>query len=246
MEEPRHDDEFVRELFDRMGPSYEVTNLLSSFGFSEIWRLICVWNARIVTGSVVCDMMAGSGECWRYVGWRGGRILSVDFSTFMSERQRERSRTGGLDVEVRCENAEQTGIRSATVDHVVSAFGLKTLSTEAMAGFAAEIGRILKPGGSFSLLEISMPPAVLLRGPYRFYLSKVIPLVGKSLLGDIECYRMLGRYTEEFQSCAGVVPVFRMAGLEVELRSHFFGCATSLVGRKPRDDEPSGRGRSAE
>ena len=119
------------------------------------------------------------------------------------------------------------------IDHVVSAFGLKTLSSTDISRLFLEVSRILRPDGTFSFLEISVPSSGLLRVPYNFYLSYIIPVVGRILLGDVDCYRMLGRYTNAFGECGRIAERAREVGLEVSVRSHFFGCATSLVGVKP-------------
>lgn len=226
------DDVFVQSLFDQMGPTYSVMNVVTSFGFSEFWRWRCARNAKIRSGSRVCDMMAGSGECWRYISGRETAIVSVDFSEYMVSRQMRRKEKGVRNIVICEENAVATSIADASVDHVVSAFGLKTLGQTDLRALAQEIRRILKPGGTFSLLEISCPEIPLLRPVYLFYLSRIIPIFGKLCLGDIESYRMLGRYTVEFDSCRKLIPVFEQANLEVRLRNHFFGCATSLVGTR--------------
>ena len=85
MAQPHHDDVFVRELFDKMGPTYGITNVVTSFGFSEWWRYACVNQVSIEAGETVCDMMAGSGECWRYLP-KQSVVLSIDFSSFMVEK----------------------------------------------------------------------------------------------------------------------------------------------------------------
>jgi demethylmenaquinone methyltransferase/2-methoxy-6-polyprenyl-1,4-benzoquinol methylase len=228
----RRDDAYVQALFDRMGPTYGLVNIVSSFGFSEFWRHECVKNANVEVGTRVCDMMAGSGECWDSILKRGGVLTSVDFSQVMNERQNTRKKKLNLKVDVRCENALQTTIESNSIDCVVSAFGLKTLSPDAVKKFALETRRILKPGGRISLLEISTAEGWFFSPLYRWYLRFVIPVIGKLCLGDIECYRMLGTYTEEFVSCDRVVAAFSDAGLRVVVRQHFYGCATSLVGTK--------------
>ncbi|HSI65676.1 MAG TPA: class I SAM-dependent methyltransferase [Candidatus Saccharimonadia bacterium] len=234
MDSTQYDDDYVKALFDRMGRTYDLTNVISSFGFSEFWRWQCVAQASIKPGQHVCDMMAGTGECWRYILRRGATALtSVDFSHYMAERQRERHRRTAAPATVLEENAIATALAEGSVDHVVSAFGLKTLNHESLVGFACEIRRILKPGGTFSLIEISYPKRWILSWFYRWYLNRGIPFIGKFCLGDIDCYRMLGEYTRAFGSCASAVDVFREAGLEVEMKEHFFGCATSLVGCKP-------------
>ncbi len=217
-----------------MGKSYDVMNLLSSFGFSEFWRWQCVSAFALAPGARVCDMMAGTGECWRYITWqKPAAILSVDFSSFMIQRQTLRRKPRGVPVSVLRENALATSIPSTSIDLVVSAFGLKTLGPEGVARFAREIRRILKPGGRYSLLEISAARDWWLGSLYRWYIDTVIPQIGRLCLGDIECYRTLGVYTKAFDSCANVVEAFRAAGLEASLEKHFFGCATSLVGRRP-------------
>jgi demethylmenaquinone methyltransferase/2-methoxy-6-polyprenyl-1,4-benzoquinol methylase len=236
MTERQYDDAYVAEMFDRMGPTYDLVNRLSSFGFCELWRYQCVRQARIQPGAVVCDMMAGSGECWPYLQHRKvARIISVDFSPVMVRRQKQRQQSNQLVIEVREENATRTALPSGSVDHVVVAFGLKTLSAVALGAFAMEIRRILKPGGSFSLLEISSAEGWRFGAIYRWYVSVLIPQLGRLLLGDIECYRMLGIYTQAFGSCERIAAVFAAAGLQTEVRHHFFGCATALVGSKPRE-----------
>ena len=227
-----YEDAYVQSLFDRMGPTYDVVNFVSSFGFSEFWRKECVLNAGISTGARVCDMMSGSGECWQHVLDRGGSLVSVDFSRVMVQRQAKRKNRFRGPVDMRHENALQTSIESDSIDCVISAFGLKTLCQEALFKFALEIRRILKPGGRFSLLEISTAEGWWLSPFYRRYVNSVIPLIGKIFLGDIECYRMLGKYTEEFGSCDRITEVFIGAGFDVSVRRHFYGCATSLVGSK--------------
>lgn len=233
MATPQYDDVFVKNLFDRMGRTYDLVNLLSSFGFSEFWRWRCVANLPMTPGAEVCDMMAGTGECWPYIRRCGGAaIISIDFSPAMVARQKRRRCGKGLRIDARCENAVSTSIPSASVDFVVGAFCLKTLDLDAVKGFADEIRRILRPGGHFSLIEISVPENRALAKLYRWDVNSVIPMIGRLCLGDIACYRMLGVYTEAFGSCARIASVFQESSLTVTVKRHFYGCASSLVGYK--------------
>jgi demethylmenaquinone methyltransferase/2-methoxy-6-polyprenyl-1,4-benzoquinol methylase len=106
MATPQYDDIFVKGLFDRMGRTYDLVNLVSSLGFSEFWRWQCVANLPISAGAEVCDMMAGTGECWGYIRRRGGAaITGIDFSQAMAARQKRRRAGHGVRIDVRCENA---------------------------------------------------------------------------------------------------------------------------------------------
>jgi demethylmenaquinone methyltransferase/2-methoxy-6-polyprenyl-1,4-benzoquinol methylase len=229
---PNYNEQYVTRLFDQMSPSYDVVNLISSFGFSEIWRAQCVRNLNIQQGTVVADLMAGSGECWTYLKRRiktNGQIVSVDISPVMCSRQKRRIQNRKMPVDIRCENALSMSLPDRSVDFVISAFGLKTFDSNQLRRLASELFRILRPGGSCSLLEIAIPESQFLRIPYRFYVSEVIPWIGRIFLKDVECYKMLGVYTEAFGTCAKSADIFRNAGFEVLIKKHFFGCASSLV-----------------
>lgn len=222
-----------------MSASYDIVNLISSFGFSEIWRAACVRNLSIPAGATVADLMSGSGECWSYLNRRlgqGGRIISVDISPAMCQRQHRRlSRFRGAPVEIIHGNALKLKQPDGSVDFIISAFGLKTFDQASLKRLAEETFRLLRKGGSCSFLEISLPTSRLLRVPYHFYIGTLIPLVGRIFLKNIECYRMLGVYTEAFGSCDQVVEHFRSAGFQITLKTHFFGCATSIIATKASD-----------
>jgi demethylmenaquinone methyltransferase/2-methoxy-6-polyprenyl-1,4-benzoquinol methylase len=233
---PNYDEKYIAHLFDQMGPSYDFMNLITSFGFSEVWRAQCVGNLKIQKGAMVVDLMAGSGECWTYLRRRlkgTGRIVSVDISPVMCSRQKARLGCAGSPVDIRCESALAMSLPDRSVDFAISGFGLKTFNAEQLKKLASETFRILRPGGSCSFIEISVPEGKLLRMAYGWYISSIIPLLGKVFLGGIDCYQMLGVYTSAFGSCAGCADIFRKAGFEVTFKKHFFGCATSLVLVKP-------------
>ena len=228
---------FVRAFFDEMSKTYGVTNNISSFGFCKRWREQCVAHVVIRPGMTVYDLMTGMGECWQPIRQQlhdQGYLVALDFSSEMCHRaRRHAAEFQPLSVQVVEEDVLRNTLETASADCTVSTFGLKTFSDEQKVVLAQEIARLLRPGGSFSLLEISVPSLPLLRLPYVFYLKYVIPLIGKLLLGNPNNYRLLGVYTKRFGNCHTMAACLRAAGLHVEYKQFFFGCATALVGRKP-------------
>ncbi len=231
-----YDPVFVEQLFDKMSTSYSRMNVITSFGFSVLWRRQCVAAAGLKPGMEIVDLMSGMGEAWEPITQQTkdrGRIIGVDFCRAMLRfADRQRTKLGSYHIEILCENALQTSIPNASVDAVISTFGLKTFSPEQLHLLAREINRILKPGGVISMVEISQPRPILLRMPYLFYLKICIPLLGKLFLDNPSSYRMLGEYTERFGDCSAAMAIFKTAGLQVEIKSYFFGCATGIVGKK--------------
>lgn len=236
--------DFVETLFDEMSGTYERVNYLSSFGFSRRWRRQFAREASIGPGMTVCDLMCGAGECWDAIslhlansgGRPGGRLLALDFSGGMLRKAKKR-KLPGLDVTIRKQDALASSLEDGCADRIVCGFGVKTLSGEQKETFASEVARVLKSGGAFSLVEVSVPRVGPLKILYMFYLKEVVPLVGRMLLGNPENYRMLGVYTEEFGECPGSRRILERHGLRTTYHEHFFGCASGVSGTKP--NEPS-------
>lgn len=231
---------FVRGLFDEMARTYGVVNLVTSFGFAARWRKQCVRRIDIRPGMAVADLMTGMGELCpdlaRRVG-AAGAITAVDLSPVMCRRTRDHARRSPCPVEVVETDVLEWDGGTASADAVVSSFGLKTFDGPQAARLAGQIARLLKPGGCFSVVEISVPPNRWLRLPYLFYLRHVIPLLGRAFLGNPDNYRMLGVYTEAFGDCVGFAAACRRAGLVAREESYFFGCATGVSGHKPAGSE---------
>lgn len=225
----------IKSLFDEMVATYGRSSAVASLGLCWRWRSQCVAAARIRPGMTVCDLMTGTGESWEPIARRlqgNGRIIAVDFSSGMLEHAAQRARSSGLDIDLLAEDALHTSIPNAAVDCVVSTFGLKTCNPDQLRQLAREIARILKPGGTCSLLEISVPPARWLRGPYVWYVNHAIPAISRLFLGNPDNYRMLGRYTRQFGDCAAMADSMARAGLAVQTVNYLGGCATGIVGTK--------------
>lgn len=219
-----------------MAATYGVMNMVTSFGFAFWWRRQCAWAIPVDQGMTVVDLMTGQGELFgplsRRVG-SVGRLIGIDLSPVMCGRAEETAQRCDVPTRVLRADALACPLPDRSADAVFCSFGLKTLDTDQTRKLAAEVFRILKPGGKCSFLEISIPPMLLLRCPYRFYLNCCIPFLGKLFLGNPDHYRMLGIYTDAFGNVTQAARLFSEAGMNVETSKYFFGCATGFVARKP-------------
>jgi demethylmenaquinone methyltransferase/2-methoxy-6-polyprenyl-1,4-benzoquinol methylase len=227
---------FVEQLFENMSGTYERMNMITSFGFSERWRRQCVEAIQLKPGVVIVDLMTGMGEAWSYILpkiERTGKLVAIDFCQAMLDHaERRKAKFPAHQIHISCENALQNSLPSHYADAVISTFGLKTLSPLQIQLLAQEIWRVLKPGGQFSLIEISKPRLMMLNIPFLLYLKVVIPFFGRLFLGDPETYRMLGLYTEKFGDCTHAKAIFEKVGFKIEMNRYFGGCASGLTGIK--------------
>jgi len=234
-EEDIYSARFVSGLFDRMSRSYEVMNLVMSFGFSERWRRELVGLiARPHAAATVVDLMSGMGETWPSVRrtFPNAAVYALDFSPEMIEHARMKNddRFDGAFTLV-ADDVLAGGLPAGHFDVVVSAYGLKTFDAAQSHGLAAEVFRILRPGGQFAFIEVTQPSAAALRWLYDFYLSRIVPIVGRMLASDSTEYSMLWRYLRAYGDGARSAAAFDdHPDLVVTRREHFFGCATSFSG----------------
>jgi demethylmenaquinone methyltransferase/2-methoxy-6-polyprenyl-1,4-benzoquinol methylase len=229
---PRYDSESVRALFDEMAATYGPVNVISSFGFAVRWRHQAVAGMNLHSAESVVDLMSGMGELWRSLARilpGSARVLAIDISPGMAGRAKRRQ---PFVLDVKIADALREELPAQFADAVVSSFGLKTFDAEQQRRLAFKVAQILKPGGEYSFIEISVPPSPPLRVLYMFYLKRVIPFIGRLMLGNPDNYRMLGIYTEAFGDAAHFRACLADAGLEAAQVSYFFGCASGVRGRK--------------
>ena len=230
----RYDPAIVKRLFDEMGKTYGWVNLIASFGFARRWRKQLLRAIHIPQGGRAIDLMTGMAELCPDLACRlgsKGNILAVDFSETMVRKALERR--FACETRIVLADVLTYPFEPASADAVVCSFGLKTLLAEQIEALAHVVWRVLKPGGAFSFVEISVPQRRSLRLPYMFYLNHLVPLIGALFLGNPDNYRQLGVYTTAFGNCRQTLDIFRKAGLDVRFHSFFFGCATGICGRRP-------------
>lgn len=233
--ETLYDSAYVQKLFNEMSATYGWVNLLSSFGFTWWWRRQCICFAKLPYGARVGDFMSGQGETWHQIHkaiGAQGQIVGFDFSSGMVTLSAQNPMTRRGKVHISQQNALHTALANDSLDAVVAGFGLKTLSEDQMRSLAEEVRRVLKPGGTFSLVEISTPASKLLLWPYMFYLRYCIPIIGKLCLGNPDNYRFLAQYTQLFQNARRAQSAFQAAGLHTDYAELFFGCASAIYGYK--------------
>lgn len=236
MHEDIYTPSYVKGLFDRMSASYERMNFLTSFGFSIRWRRQFLEPLPATDAPVeVMDLLTGMGETW---GWTKRRypqakLTVLDFSEGMLKYAQAKSRDKYQgEVVVLQQDVLQNQLPSEHFDIVTCAFGLKTFNAAQLEVLAQETKRVLKPGGHFTFVEVSKPEGGLLRALYGLYLGRMIPVLGRLLLGDPEEYKMLWRYTNSFGNAKEAMRIFQQAGLTAEYASYFHGCATGFHGVK--------------
>lgn len=247
-----YDPAAVAALYDSCAPNYRKWSAVASFGLASRWRRQCVDRlmgqrqvARIVKGelgpkplpgSQVIDLMAGTDEIAPHLlaALPAARITAIENAPAMHASAVAAMEEAHAQAITHLNaDALQTGLPDGAADIVVSAFGLKTLNQAQQDRLAGEIARLLRPGGSFALIEVSDPKGWALRPFFWLYLDRILPAAARLFLRDAEGLGQIGHYTRRFGDCSAMGQALKDHGLNVTPGRHFFGCATSLAGTKP-------------
>lgn len=112
--------------------------------------------AAINAGDTVLDLGSGAGNdafVARAVVGEGGKVIGLDMTEAMIEKARKNAQTLGFaNVEFRLGDIEQMPIEDASIDVVISNCVLNLVPNKQKA--FAEIYRVLKDGGHFSVSDI--------------------------------------------------------------------------------------------
>ena len=112
------------------------------------------------------------------------------------------------------------------MDGITCGYALRNF-TELGAVFS-EFGRIVRPGGRISLLEVSEPDSGLLRTGHRIWFRKVVPLIG-GLLSDRTAYQYLPKSTAYLPSTEELRSMLHASGFSSVNRRGLSGGLSQLI-----------------
>ena len=189
---------YVREMFGRIAPRYDLLNSLITFGRDSSWRAETIHRLDLKPGQRILDIGAGTGDLAAEVLKQETevQVVACDFTTGMVEIGRDRHQSAQIEWVIG--DAEHLPFSSACFDGVVSGFLLRNLGDIELS--LEEQGRVIKIGGSFAALETSHPKKSLLSPFITFHYKYLIPTLGRIFSGSGEAYRYLPDSTEVFLS----------------------------------------------
>ena len=221
---------YVDHLFDDTAGDYDFVERLLGMGTGPWYRRQALERAGLCAGMHVLDVATGTGlvarEALALIGPEG-RLIGLDPSAGMLAEAVE------LQVPLVRALGERLPFGDARFDFVSMGFALRHVSD--LEGLFGEMRRVLKPGGTACILEITQPGNPLVAGPLRFFMTRVVPVVA-GLRGRYGHARDLMRfYWDTIEACvppAGVLGALERAGFEAPQRSVVLGMFSEYIGRR--------------
>lgn len=185
--------EQVREMFDNIAPAYDFMNRAMTFGVDKLWRRRAVKMVGADNPSLILDLATGTGDLAVALARRlpGVKVTGADLSPHMLEIGRRKIRQANLDSRIELVEADGTNLPMPDnrFDSVTIAYGIRNF--ESMANGYREMLRVLKPGGTLTVVELATPVNPLALAGYKVYTRYLIPFIGRLVSGQRSAYSYL-------------------------------------------------------
>ena len=217
----------VRSMFDSIAPRYELVNRLMTFGLDAGWRRRAIDSLGLPAGSLLLDLACGTGDLSRTAAARGLLPIGADLSFGMLAASHG---TGPLLQA----DASALPLAAGSLDGIVCGYALRNFTD--LSACLHEMGRVLRPGGRLSLLEVGAPESKLVGFGYRLWFERAVPVIG-GLLSDRAAYRYLPASTAYLPSPEELRSILVEAGFSGVNHHHLSGGLSQLVTATRRADE---------
>ena len=191
------DKKLVQSVFDTVYDKYDLMNDLMSLGVHRNWKNSLVKMMNPYPGQNLIDVACGTGDIGKLYSDATklkSDVLSIDPNANMIKKSKQRL-SNYKNMKWKISSGERLDVKSNTFDFYTISFGLRNTSN--IENTLSEAYRVLKKGGRFLCLEFSKIENSNLDFIYRKY-SKIIPKLGKYIIGDPKPYEYLIKTIDEF------------------------------------------------
>jgi demethylmenaquinone methyltransferase/2-methoxy-6-polyprenyl-1,4-benzoquinol methylase len=227
--------QWVRGMFGRIAPRYDLLNHLLSFNLDKRWRARTV--ARVAEildrpDAQVLDLCCGTGDVALALESRARHpVLASDFCHPMLLEARRKITARHFRTPAFEADALSLPLAGASLDLITVAFGFRNLANYRLG--LEEMLRVLKPGGVAAILEFSQPPNAAFRALYGFFSRSVLPRIGGMISGSPDAYSYLPESIRKFPGAEQLAQEMRQAGFSrVEFERMTGGAVALHLGQK--------------
>ena len=201
----------VNSVFGKVYKKYDLMNDIMSLGIHRIWknRLINWMNPQI--NETLIDVASGTGDIAKLFSKKLNNSVKIScigpnnkMFDFGKENLKEFKNIKWYKA-----NAEKLPFKDNSFNFYTISYGIRNVSDINLS--LKEAYRVLKPGGRFMCLEFSKINNEIVNLFYQQY-SKLIPFLGKYIVGSSEPYNYLVKSIEEFYTQNELVSLMKKNG----------------------------------
>jgi demethylmenaquinone methyltransferase/2-methoxy-6-polyprenyl-1,4-benzoquinol methylase len=183
---------FVRDIFDETAEWYDAIISMLSFGSGNRYRRDALVRAGVKSGADVLDLATGTGVVARAASLLGAEVIGADASIGMLRAGKSRA----PKVQAK---GESLPFRSASFDFLTIGYALRHFAD--LRTLFVECRRVLRPGGTILVLEITPPRSRVGYAALRFHLNRVVPTLARLRSGSTAAKKLMHYYWDTIDAC---------------------------------------------
>ena len=187
----------VQNVFNSVYDKYDLMNDFMSLGGHRIWKKDLLRWMNPSKNKKLIDVACGTGDLAKlFLDFTDNeaKIFCIDPNKGMIGKGKKKL-NNYRNINWIIAPAENIPIKNNSCDYYTISFGLR--NTKSINKALSEAHRVLKPGGRYLCLEFSKIQNSNLNFIYKNY-SKLIPMIGKAIVGKKEPYEYLVKSIDNF------------------------------------------------
>jgi len=222
---------YVKQMFNDISSTYDIINIISSFGIDRYWRYKLVNKIKMTPGQKLLDVATGTGDvAFGFYKKYDIKVIGLDIAKKMISIARNKAKKYSKNIEFIVGDAEKLSFEKKSFDALTISFGFRNIGTYDKA--LSEFYRVLNFDGKIAILEFSKPTSKWFSPIFEFYFKKIIPLIG-SILSRKDAYLYLPESVDYFLKRKDVCDKMKKAGFSnVSYTDFTFGVVTLYIGEK--------------
>ena len=198
----------VQGVFNSVFNKYDLMNDFMSLGIHRIWKKDLMNWMNPSKNKTLIDVACGTGDLGKLfldLTNNNNTVFCVDPNKGMIGKGKEKLHDY-KNVNWLIAPAEKLPIKDNSCDYYTISFGLR--NTKDLNKALSEAYRVLRPGGRYFCLEFSKIQNSSLDFLYKKY-SKIIPIIGKAIVGQKKPYEYLIKSIGEFLNQGELVDLMK-------------------------------------
>ena len=203
----------VQNVFDQVYDQYDLMNDFMSLGVHRLWKKDLLNMMNPSSNQKLIDVACGTGDIAKLFLNNVNKksyVTCVDPNIGMIKKGKEKLKKFN-NINWIVASAEKLPMAINSFDFYTISFGLR--NTKDLNKSLSEAYRVLKPGGRYLCLEFSKIENSGLDFIYKKY-SKVIPSIGKFIVGEKEPYEYLVKSIENFVNQDELIDLMKKNGFQ--------------------------------
>ena len=226
--------EQVAQMFDTISENYDGLNKIISLGTDATWKKKILQMVKQLHPTSILDIATGTGDlAILFAETTATEIIGLDISQGMLDMGKKKISDKNLDSKIQMVlgDGEKIPYLDNYFDVITVAYGVRNF--ENLEKGLSEILRVLKPNGTFIILETAVPTKFPFKQGYYVYTNFIMPTIGKLFSKDKAAYKYLSTSAQNFPFGEALNNILRKIGfIDVQDEPQTMGVASIYLASK--------------